>query len=202
MADIDLRGNSELFDLLVKNVIGLAIFTLDAQGRVATWNESSERLLRYQSQEIIGQTFAVFFTPEDRANNEPEKELATAAEVGQASDDRWTLRKDQSRFWVSGLTIALKDGTLRGFAKVMRDQTVMKQALDEVTHLNGKLQTTLGTLTQAQEKLYDKVLDLEKFEEVVVGRELEMIKIKRELENTKKELAQLKQNGPGQTLPR
>jgi hypothetical protein len=71
-----------------------------------------------------------------------------------------------------------------------------------VTHLNGKLQNTLGTLTQAQEKLYDKVLDLEKFEEVVVGRELEMIKIKRELENTKKELAQLKQNGPGQTLPR
>ena len=78
MADIDLRGNSELFDLLVKNVIGLAIFTLDTQGRVATWNESSERLLGYQSQEIIGQTFAVFFTPEDRANNEPEKELATA----------------------------------------------------------------------------------------------------------------------------
>ena len=87
-------------------------------------------------------------------------------------------------------------------AETVDATSVMKQALDEVTHLNGKLQNTLGTLTQAQEKLYDKVLDLEKFEEVVVGRELEMIKIKRELENTKKELAQLKQNSPGQTLPR
>ena len=64
--------------------------------------------------------------------SEPEKELETAIEVGQASDDRWIVRKDQSQFWCSGLTLALKDGALRGFAKVMRDQTEMRQALDEV----------------------------------------------------------------------
>ena len=127
----------------------------------------------------------MFFTREDRAKEEPEKELATAAKVGQASDDRWIVRKDQSQFWASGLTIALKDGTLRGFAKVMRDQTDMKEALDEVTRLNQKLIETLRTLNQAQEKLYDKVRDLQKFEEVVVGRELEMIKLKRELQDTK-----------------
>ena len=133
----------------------------------------------------------VFFTAEDRAKKEPEKELLSAVEVGQASDYRWIVRKDQSQFWCSGLTIALKDGTLRGFAKVMRDQTDMKQALDEVTRLNQKLLETIHTLNEAQEKLFDKVQDLEKFEAAVVGRELEMIKIKRRLNDTERELERL-----------
>jgi PAS domain S-box-containing protein len=191
MADIELRGNSELFDLLVKNVNGLAIFTLDAEGRVASWNESAEKLLGYRDHEIMGQLAHLFFTAEDRAKKEPEKELATAVEVGQASDDRWIVRKDQSQFWCSGLTIALKDGTLRGFAKVMRDQTDMKQALDEVTRLNHKLHETIRSLNKAQENLYDKVRDLEKFEDAVVGRELEMIKLKRQLKDTESELERL-----------
>ena len=80
------------------NVNGLAIFTLDAEGRVASWNESAEKLLGYRDTEIIGRMADVFFTAEDRAKKEPEKELATAAEVGQASDDRWIMRKDQSHF--------------------------------------------------------------------------------------------------------
>jgi PAS domain S-box-containing protein len=191
MADIELRGNSELFDLLVKNVNGLAIFTLGAEGRVASWNESAEKLLGYPDHEIMGQLAHLFFTAEDRAKKEPEKELATAVEVGQASDDRWIVRKDQSQFWCSGLTIALKDGTLRGFAKVMRDQTDMKQALDEVTRLNHKLHETIRSLNKAQENLYDKVRDLEKFEDAVVGRELEMIKLKRQLKDTESELERL-----------
>jgi PAS domain S-box-containing protein len=64
---IDLRENSELFDLLVKNVNGLAIFTLDAEGRVASWNESAEKLLGYRDTEIIDRMADVFFTAEDRA---------------------------------------------------------------------------------------------------------------------------------------
>ncbi|WP_447986934.1 PAS domain-containing protein [Nitrospira sp. Nam74] len=191
MDDMELRGNSELFDLLVKNVNGLAIFTLDAEGRVASWNESAEQLLGYQDNEIVGQRADLFFTAEDRAKQEPEKELATAVAVGQASDDRWIVRKDHSQFWCSGLTIALQGGTLRGFAKVMRDQTDMKQALDEVTRLNHQLQDTIRTLNRAQETLYDKVRDLEKFEEAVVGRELEMIKIKKRLHDTETELERL-----------
>jgi hypothetical protein len=70
----------------------------------------------------------------------------------------------------------------------MRNQTEMRQALDQVTRLNHQLLDTIHTLNQAQEKLSDKVRDLEKFEEAVVGRELEMIKIKRELKDTKAEL--------------
>ena len=73
----------------------------------------------------------------------------------------------------------------------MRDQTDMKQALDEVTRLNWKLLETIHTLNEAQEKLFDKVQDLEKFEAAVVGRELEMIKIKRRLNDTERELERL-----------
>ena len=190
---MELRGNAELFDLLVKNANGLAIFTLDAHWRVASWNVSAERLLGYQDHEIIGQLADVFFTAEDRAKKEPEKEFKTAAEVGQASDDRWIVRKDQSQFWCSGLTIALKDRELRGFGKVMRDQTDMKKALDEVTRLNRKLREAIQRLNQSQSDLQDKVLDLEKFEDAVVGRELEMITIKRQLADTQKELERMRE---------
>ena len=190
---MELRGNAELFDLLVKNANGLAIFTLDAHWRVASWNVSAERLLGYQDHEIIGQLADVFFTAEDRAKKEPEKEFKTAAEVGQASDDRWIVRKDQSQFWCSGLTIALKDRELRGFGKVMRDQTDMKKALDEVTRLNQKLREAIQRLNQSQSDLQDKVLDLEKFEDAVVGRELEMIKVKRQLADTQKELERMRE---------
>jgi PAS domain S-box-containing protein len=189
---MELGGNAELFDLLVKNANGLAIFTLDAEGRVSSWNLSAKRLLGYQEQEILGQFIDVLFTSEDRANKEPENELKTAAQVGQASDDRWIVRKDHSQFWCSGLTIALRDGELRGFAKVMRDQTDMKDALDEVTRLNQKLHETIHRLNQSQSNLQDKVRDLEKFEDAVVGRELEMIKLKRQLKDTEKELEQLR----------
>jgi len=189
---MELRGNADLFDLLVENANGLAIFTLDADGRVASWNVSAERLLGYKEHEIIGQLADVFFTAEDRANKEPEKEFKTAAEVGQASDDRWIVRKDQSQFWCSGLTIALKDTGLHGFGKVMRDQTDMKNALNEVTRLNKKLQDTIQRLNQSRLDLQDKVQDLEKFEDVVVGRELEMIRIKRQLADTQKELERLR----------
>ena len=204
---MELRGNAELFDLLVKNANGLAIFTLDAHGRVASWNVSAERLLGYQDHEIIGQLADVFFTAEDRAKKEPEKEFKTAAEVGQASDDRWIVRKDQSQFWCSGLTIALKDRELRGFGKVMRDQTDMKKALDEVTRLNRKLREAIQRLNQSQSDLQDKVLDLEKFEDAVVGRELEMIKVKRQLADTQKELERMRERnveqrkGQGQRQP-
>lgn len=192
---MELQGNADLFDLLVENANGLAIFTLDVDGRVASWNVSAEKLLGYKEHEILGQSAEVFFTAEDRANKEPEKELKTAAEVGQASDDRWIVRKDQSQFWCSGLTIALKDTGLHGFGKVMRDQTDMKNALNEVTRLNKKLQDTIRRLDQSRSELQDKIRDLEKFEDAVVGRELEMIKIKRQLADTQKELERIRGRG-------
>ena len=137
--DYELGRNENLFDLFLKNVKGFALFTLDPAGRVASWNEAAERLLGYRADEILGQPSSRFFIPEDLSVGEHEKELQTAISQGQASDDRWQVRKDGSRFWASGLTIALKDHDLRGFAKVMRDLTEMRQATDEIRRLYGNL---------------------------------------------------------------
>lgn len=190
--NIELRGNAELFDLLVKNVNGLAIFTLDAEGRVASWNHSAVNLLGYQEEEIVGKKADVLFTEGDRRTGEPAKELETAGRVGQASDDRWIVRKDQSAFWCAGLTIALRDSELLGFVKVMRDMTDMKQALERVNTLNEKLNDTIQTLDDARSDLQEKVRDLEKFEDAVVGRELEMIRLKRQLKDTERELERVR----------
>lgn len=184
--------DDELFDLLIQNVRGLAIFTLDRHGRVASWNRSARDLLGYEAEEILGHVTDCFFTPEDRAKGEPAREHETAARLGQASDDRWIVRKNGDQFWCSGLTIALKDPEMRGFAKVMRDQTEMKQALDEVTRLNNELRETIRQLHATQQDLRQKVSDLEQFEEAVVGRELEMIKLKRQLKTAEVELQRLR----------
>jgi PAS domain S-box-containing protein len=126
----------EQHQLLMECVTDYAIFLLDPQGRVATWNAGAERILGYAEADILGQPFARFFTPEDVQGGAAERELERAAAQGRCTDDRWHVRKDGSRLWASGVTTALRDeqGQLRGFAKVMRDQSLRKQ-LDEEQRL-------------------------------------------------------------------
>jgi PAS domain S-box-containing protein len=128
-----LRAGEERLRLLVENIRDHAVHTLDPDGRVTSWNPGAERVFGYAAEEIVGRDFAAFFTPEDRARNEPAKELATAVAAGQASDDRWQVRKDGTRFWANGVTSAMRDagGHLLGFAKVCRDQTAAKQLAEQ-----------------------------------------------------------------------
>jgi PAS domain S-box-containing protein len=191
-----------LFELLIRNVKGLAIFTLDSQGRVATWNASGKDLLGYEDKEILGCPADIFFIKEDRERHEPQRELEIAVQQGQASDDRWIVRKGGDTFWCSGLTIALRDTKVHGFVKIMRDQTDMKQALDQVQNLNNRLHKTIADLTETQEQLQEKVLELEKFEEVAVGRELDMIRLKQQLKDAQAELTRLQSNQRPQRDPR
>jgi PAS domain S-box-containing protein len=123
---------AEQHRLLLDCLVDYALFLLDPQGRVATWNTGAQRLLGYQEQEILGQPAARFFTPEDVREGVSEQELRMAAEQGRASDDRWQVRKDDTRIWVSGVTTALRDeqGNLRGFAKVIRDRTEQRLAAE------------------------------------------------------------------------
>ncbi|HSU68969.1 MAG TPA: PAS domain S-box protein [Tepidisphaeraceae bacterium] len=123
-----LRESEERFRSLVENVRDHAIFTLDAQGRITTWNPGAKRIFGYDTDRIIGKPGSLLFTPEDRATGEHKKELATATREGRASDDRWQLRRDGTRFWASGVTSAMRDegGRLRGFTKVLRDLTQAK----------------------------------------------------------------------------
>ncbi len=112
-----------------------AIFFLQPDGRVATWNAGAERTFGYAEAEVVGQHFSCFFTPDDVQLGQPEKELKTASESGRASDDRWMMRKGGARLWCNGVTTGLRDeeGRLRGFAKVLRDRTEWKR-LEEALH--------------------------------------------------------------------
>ena len=118
------------YRLLVDHVTDYAIFMLGTDGRVTSWNDGAQRILGHAAAEIVGQLDAVLFTPEDRARGVPEEELATAARDGRATDERWHLRRDGSRFYASGVLTAVRDeaGRLIGFAKVLRDHTERKLA--------------------------------------------------------------------------
>jgi PAS domain S-box-containing protein len=124
----------EMFRLLVDNAKDYAIFLIDEQRRVLSWSRGAERLLGYADSEIIGRSADLFFTPEDRKQSVPERELRQALATGRGEDDRWHVRKDGSCFWSSGVMTPLKDeaGALRGFAKIMRDRTELKRAEEEL----------------------------------------------------------------------
>src|SRR5262249_18784720 len=104
-----LGGDEEQYRLLMECVTDYALFLLDAREQVANWNAGAERIFGYREEEVLGQSFARFFTPEDVAAGAPQKELETARAQGRASDDRWHVRKDGTRIWVSGVTTALRD---------------------------------------------------------------------------------------------
>jgi PAS domain S-box-containing protein len=122
----NVRGDSEeLFRLLVEGVREYAIFMLDPDGCVASWNAGAERIKGYTRNEIVGRSFSTFYTPEDRRADKPGKELVEARATGFAKDEGWRVRKDGTRFWANVTITALHDesGRLVGFAKVTRDET-------------------------------------------------------------------------------
>src|SRR4051812_33818538 len=140
------RGwEGELFRLLVDNTKDYAVFVVDFDGRVLTWNPGAERVLGYSENEIVGESSFIFFTPEDRASGVPEAELKRSITDGRASDDRWRVRKDGSLLWVNGVMTLLRDeaGQARACAKVMRDQTKAKLAADALLESESRLRVAL-----------------------------------------------------------
>jgi PAS domain S-box-containing protein len=125
----ELRRSEERFRLLVEGVAEYAIFMLDPNGQVATWNSGAERIKGYTATDIIGQHFSVFYPDEARESRWPEHELQIAAEKGSFNDTGWRLRKDGTTFWANVTITALRDdtGKLLGFAKLTRDLTEAKR---------------------------------------------------------------------------
>jgi PAS domain S-box-containing protein len=119
------RRTRDLFRLLVEAVKEYAIYMLDPNGVVTTWNPGAERIKGYSEAEIVGQHFSRFFPPEDLANGKPERVLRLAAELGSLEEEGWRVRKDGTRFWAMALVTSVRDadGKITGYAKVTRDLT-------------------------------------------------------------------------------
>jgi PAS domain S-box-containing protein len=111
-----LRESEERFRLLVEGVQDYAIFMLDPEGRVVSWNQGARRIKGYEAAEIIGKSFSLFYPPEAIAKGWPAHELREAASTGHFEDEGWRLRKDGTRFWANVVITALRDssGELRG----------------------------------------------------------------------------------------
>jgi PAS domain S-box-containing protein len=127
-----LRQSEERFRLLIEGVVDYAIYMLDPEGVVTSWNAGAQRIKGYQRDEILGKHFSRFYPPADVEAGKPWEELATARRGGRSEDEGWRLRKDGTRFWARTVLTALHDaqGHLRGFAKVTQDLTERRHAQD------------------------------------------------------------------------
>jgi PAS domain S-box-containing protein len=142
-----LRQSEERFRLLVDCVKDYAIFMLDPQGYVVSWNAGAARIKGYTREEIVGRHFSLFYVPEEAAAGKPARELAIARQLGHVEDEGWRVRKDGSTFWANVTITAVHDESnrLRGFAKVTRDLTERRQR-EELERSSERMREFLATL--------------------------------------------------------
>ncbi len=115
---------------------------MDTNCRTTTWNDGVRQVLGFEEHEFLGRDVRpLIFTPQAHVSGVVEAEFEKAAKNGSASDDRWMQRKDETQFWASGITSAMRNefGSLIGFSKVMRDMTEQKQNSDELSRLASEL---------------------------------------------------------------
>ena len=149
-----LKETEQRFGMLVDAVVDYAIYMLDPNGVVTNWNKGAERIKGYTADEIVGQNFSRFYTPEDLATGLPGRALGVAAEEGRFEAEGWRVRKDGSRFWANVVIDPIRDedGTLLGFAKVTRDITERRLAQESLEKarqelLQSQKMESLGQLT-------------------------------------------------------
>ena len=136
--------DASAYERLVQSVVDYAIFMLDADGHVVSWNPGAERIKGYRADEIIGQHFSRFYTPEDCSEDAPARALKTAREAGRFGAEGWRVRKDGSRFWAMVVIDPIREGEkIVGFAKITRDMTELHEAQLE-------LERSQAALVQAQ----------------------------------------------------
>ena len=157
------KQNDELLRLLVENVQDYAIFVLDPDGHVLTWNLGAKALKGYERHEIIGKHFSIFYPPEAVKSRWPDHELAMAAKDGRFIDEGWRIRRDGSTFWAYVVITALRDSAnnLTGFAKVTRDMTEQHDAAERILNLNKELRKRISELDESHRIIELKTLDLQ-----------------------------------------
>jgi len=169
-----LRQSEERFRLLVESVTEYAIFELDTEGRILTWNAGAQRINGYRAEEIIGKHFSIFYLPEDVRQGRPQRGLEEAAARGRYKDEGWCVRKDGSRFWAEVVIAPVRDkaGNLLGFAKVTRDLTDRKRSEEEIARAEEQLKALVeertAELAKANEKLQAEIHMPRRFDELVL----------------------------------
>jgi PAS domain S-box-containing protein len=169
-AEAALRASEERFRLLVDGVQDYAIYLLDTEGRIVTWNTGAERIKGYTAAEVLGRPFHRFFPPDERARGTPARLLAQATRDGHYVGEGWRVRKDGSQFWASVVITALReaDGGLHGFAKVTRDITERRTAEQALEAANAALEHRVAERTAELQALNTRLEASLKEQEVLL----------------------------------
>ena len=176
-----LFNSEQQFRMLVQGVRDYAIYMLDADGYITNWNAGAALIKGYSAEEIIGQHFSTFYTPEDRQRGEPERGLETARRLNTFQNEAWRVRKDGSRFWASVVIDPIYDdrGTLIGFAKITRDVTEKKlnqeksERRRESQHQSQKLEA-LGRLTGSVAHDFNNMLAIIRTAAEMLGSDMKL----------------------------
>jgi PAS domain S-box-containing protein len=183
-----LRESEEGFRLLVESVKDYAIFMLDPNGIITSWNEGARRIKGYEAEEIIGSHFSCFYPKEAAESGWPARALEIAGAEGKYEEQGWRIRKDGSSFWADVLITALRDpsGNLTGFAKITRDLTEQKRIQDQIRNLNRDLEARVNERTAKlraalvsleaefaeRMRLEHEILEISEWERARVGQDL------------------------------
>ena len=164
MAEFISKESEERFRLLLAGVKDTAIYMIDPEGYITTWNQGAEGFKGYRAEEVLGQHFSIFYTAEDRAKNQPFKDLEFARNEGWFEAKAIRVRKDRTQFWANTLMTALKNsaGELIGFVKVTRDISQAKRAEENLKLLNENLEKRVEDRTRElarQEKQLRTITD-------------------------------------------
>ncbi|MEQ8960466.1 MAG: PAS domain S-box protein, partial [Coleofasciculus sp. C2-GNP5-27] len=165
-----LRESEERFRCLVENVKDYAIYMLDPEGRVISWNQGAERINGYREDEILGESVSRFYLPEDVQAGKLEQALKIAAENGRFEDESYRVRQDGSKFWANAVITALYDkkGRLRGFTKVVRDITERKLAQEALQNAHDDLERRVtertAELVQVNQRLRREIKERKQVE--------------------------------------
>lgn len=192
-----LRSSEERMALLLETLTDYAILTMDAEGKIDSWNRGAELIFGYPSDEIMGKPCEILFTPEDVERGVPAEEMRVARELGRASDDRWHMRKDGTRFYASGVMIPLHIGSaLHGYAKIASDLTEKKRQAEGLQRSHDLLEMRVADrtreLAEANEALRQEMRDreigerqrIQLLQRLVTSQEFERTRIARDIHDT------------------
>jgi PAS domain S-box-containing protein len=147
-AHASLRQSESRYRAIVESATEYAIITFGLDGRVTSWNRGASIILGWEEAEVVGQSAAMIFLPEDRAANVPEREMQKALSTGRAADERWHIKQDGSLFWATGQLTPLRNGGLHGFLKILRDQTEQRLTAERLRASEERFRTLAEGIPQ------------------------------------------------------